>query len=114
MTTAIKARQFTPELDRIYTDARWYCDKHRVESEDGFRQVMGWLAHKAFRDAIEPLLKMKCQITALHIPQYVLHADGKFESIPQEFSPEEQKLWDQLDEMIANEAKRYSPPPGWQ
>ncbi|MDQ0571466.1 hypothetical protein QFZ42_003300 [Variovorax paradoxus] len=107
MTTAIKVSQFTPELDRIYSDARWHCDKYGVESEAGFRQVMGVMAHKAFRNAIEPFLKMKCQITALHIPRYVLHADGKFESLPQELSPEEKKLWDQLDEMIANEASRY-------
>jgi hypothetical protein len=107
MTTAIKAHQSTPELDRIYTDALWYCDKHGIESEDGFRQVMRVMAHGAFRNAIEPFLKMKAQIAALHIPRYALHADGKFESVPQELSPEEKKLWGQLNELIANEATRY-------
>lgn len=108
MTTAIKASQYTPELQQIYFDARRHCDKYGVEDEEGLRQVMGAMAHKAFLSAIEPFLKMKYQITAHHMPRYVLHIDGRVESIPQELSPEEQKLWGQLDELINAERQRYS------
>lgn len=109
MTTTLNMRQFTPEMEQIYFEARRHCDKHGIEGEDGLRQVMGAMAHKAFLAAIEPFIKMKCRITALHIPHCVLHADGSFESTPQKLSNEEQKAWDRLDELIENERRRYSP-----
>lgn len=108
MTTALNMCQFTPEMERIYCEARRYCDERGFEDEDGLRQVMGALAHRAFLVAIEPFIKMKCRITALHIPHCVLHADGSFESTPQKLTPEEQKVSGHLDELIEGERRRYS------
>lgn len=110
MTTAIIASQLTPELERIYFDALRHCDKYGIEGENGLRQVMGALAHRAFLEAIERFIKMKRQITALHMPQYRLYADGQFECIPQKLSPKEQEIMDQLDELIEIAWQRYSPP----
>jgi hypothetical protein len=110
MTTATEILRFSPALEQIRCDALRYCDKRGLLEDRHLQEAMAAMAHKAFRNAVEPYIKAKVDLMACGIGMVRVHADGTIEHVPEPLQPEAKKLWDQLDEMIANEAARYKLP----
>lgn len=94
----------TPHDDFWY-EARRYCDERDLPPES-VEKVAHALRSEAFRTAIQPFLKIKSDLMRVKIPKMTLHPDGRFESI-YEWTEEEKKAFAQVDELVADMAKRH-------
>lgn len=99
--------QTTYEARQTRFDAMRHCDEWGIKDPEAQRQVIEAMTERAFRNAIRPMLKIKIDIAAMQIPSYLFRSDDWLECATQTLTPAEQRLWDQVDEMIASEAKRY-------
>lgn len=91
--------------DACYYEALRYCDRHEITDRESFARVEHSIRWNAFHEAIQPFIKMKCQLFNFKMPKYILHADGRCETIV-EWTEDEKKTLAQIDELIAAEAKR--------
>ena len=76
---------------------------------------MNWYAerHRAFLEAIEPILAIKGRVYAMTIPRLLVYPDGHRE-VYYNFTPEQQRILDQCDEHIAYiKEQAYKQPFPW-
>jgi hypothetical protein len=102
MTTAMAAIK---QSDGFWWEARRFCDERDL-SDDKVEQIAHALRHEAFMTAIQPFLKIKTDMMMIKGPKMTLYPDGRFESV-YEWTEEENKVLAQVDELIADAAKRH-------
>ena len=90
--------------DSFWYEARRYCDEHDLGPES-VEKIAQALRCEAYRDAIQPLIKLKTDFYLAKIPRIIRHADGRIESI-YDWSEEERKAFAQVDALIADVARR--------
>lgn len=93
------------EMDGFWYEARRYCDERDLPPES-VEKVAHALRTEAFRTAIQPYLKIKSDLMLCKIPKMTLHPDGRFESV-YEWTEEEKKAFAQVDELVADVARRH-------
>jgi hypothetical protein len=102
MTTAMAAIE---PHDGFWYEARRYCDERDLGPET-VEKVANALRCEAYRDAIQPFLKIKSDLMLGKIPKITFHPDGRIESV-YDWTEEEKKAFAQVDEMIADVARRH-------
>jgi hypothetical protein len=90
--------------DAYWFEARRICDERELEPES-FEKVHHYLRFRAFQDAIQPFIRMKCRLLNLKMPKRIIYADGHSET-EYEWTEDEKALLAQIDELIAVEASR--------
>jgi hypothetical protein len=93
------------EMDGFWHEARRYCDERDLPPES-VEKVAHALRSEAFRNAIQPFLKIKSDLMRVKVPKVTLHPDGRFESV-YEWTDVEKKAFAQVDELVADVAKRH-------
>lgn len=91
--------------DDFWYEARRFCDERDLPDEK-VEMIAHALRVEAYRTAIQPFLKIKSDIMLGKIPKMTLHPDGRLESV-YEWTEEEKKAFAQVDELIADVAKRH-------
>jgi hypothetical protein len=91
--------------DSFWFEARRICDERELEP-DSLEKIAHALRWRAYQDAIQPYIRLKCRLFNFKMPKYILHADGRSETIV-EWTEDEKATLAQIDELIAAEAKRY-------
>lgn len=71
------------------------------------RQLME--RYQAYRAAIEPLIRIQCNILATCVPTIIRHGDGHIERVSNGASPEQQAMLDEIDHLKANVLKYFMP-----
>lgn len=105
--TAMLAVMQSFELTRIEGEARRICDERGWTSMDDLRKVADALRYEAFRDAIQPYIRIKCTVHSLTpLKRVTIGADGLGEE-EYEYSPTALETLKLADEMIAGVAKRF-------
>jgi hypothetical protein len=90
--------------DAYWFEARRICDERDLEpgSVERIAHALRW---RAYQDAIQPYIKLKCRLFNFKMPKYILHSDGHSETVV-EWTEDEKATLAQIDELIAAEAKR--------
>jgi len=91
--------------DACYFEALRYCDRHDITDRESFERVEHSIRFRAFQEAIQPFIRMKCSRMNFKMPKRIIYADGSSET-EYEWTEEEKALLAQIDELIAAEAKR--------
>lgn len=102
METAMQAAAIDPYLYR----AMDLCHGN----PDAVPACAAYLRQKDFLAAIQPWQRLKLTVYNTSLPKIVIHSDGRVES-GHEFAPEMQKILDECDKHIQEEAVRYGLPP---
>lgn len=92
------------EMDSFWYEARRYCDERDL-SPATVEKVAHALRYEAFRTAIQPYLKIKSDLMLVKVPKMTLYPDGRFESV-YEWTDEEKKAFAQVDDLVADAARR--------
>lgn len=93
------------EMDGFWFEARRYCDECDLPAQS-VEKIAHALRSEAFRDAIQPFLKIKADLMRFKVPKMTIYPDGRFESV-YEWTEEEKKAFAQVDELIADMVQRY-------
>lgn len=95
--------------DACYFEALRYCDRHEITDPESFARIEHSIRFRAFEEAIQPFIQMKCGLFNFKMPKRILHTDGRSETIV-EWTDDEKKTLAQIDDLIAAEAKRLGLP----
>lgn len=90
---------------QIQKDARLYCLRHGIDDVEGYQRVLASMTHREFMDRIQALIEAKSRVLMFKLPRYLVHADGRVEALPIDYTPEETKFLAQVDELIAGVAR---------
>lgn len=102
MTTAMRAVVIDPYLPRAMDLCRG--------NYEAVPACMAYLRQRDFLAAIQPWQNLKLQVYSLAVPTLIVKLDDQIEST-YEFSPEMQKILDECDKRIQEEAVRFGAPP---
>jgi predicted metal-dependent hydrolase len=89
-------------------EAEAYCRRHIPNaSYEDVQRLADSLRHRAFMEAIEPLLKAKARMYNVTLPKVTIDLESGAVNTEYKFSAEAQAILDECDRQIAALAERY-------
>ncbi len=104
--TTMTAIEALTRRDMFYYEAMRFCDEHDRPHEDA-ELVAAAMRHRAFMEAIQPILKAKSRVVMFDMPKFIMHKDGLVETIPPELTDAQKAILAQYDELIAYSARQH-------
>lgn len=97
--------------DAYEIEAETYCRNHIPSATyDDVLKLAACLRHRAYLEAIQPLLKAKADMYACRIPKVTIDQETGHISTEYEFSEAERAALDDCDRLIQATAEQYRAP----
>lgn len=92
----------------VESEARALCDRKGITDLETYERVCAEIRHRRFLEAIEPYQRMRVRALSMRmLDRILISADGTTETIYKPLPPAAQESLDQIDELIAKEARRF-------
>jgi hypothetical protein len=97
------------EMLQVIGDARRYCDRHDIDSNEEYQKVVSSMAHRAFLLETQPFRDMLVKASILNMKPgtWLIHKDGHLEQIKEPLSPVFEQLVTDVKELVAKVASKY-------